>query len=80
MVMSLLIVPAVTGSLLARRLAGIMAATVAVALAAIAVASTCPSTSDQFPCPCPLYDITTTGTASILRTPFGQFTSPSLVC
>ena len=37
MVMSLLIVPAVTDSLLARRLAGIMAATVAVALAAIAV-------------------------------------------
>ena len=37
MVMSLLVVPAVTGSLLARRLAGIMAATVAVALAAIAV-------------------------------------------
>ena len=37
MVMSLLVVPAVTGSLLARRLATMMAATVAVALAAIVI-------------------------------------------
>lgn len=37
MVMSLLVVPAVTGTLLARRLVGMMAATVAVALAAIVV-------------------------------------------
>ena len=37
MVMSLLVVPAVTGSLLARRLATIMAATVGVALAAILI-------------------------------------------
>lgn len=37
MVMSLLVVPAVTGSLLARRLAGMMFATVVVALAAIVI-------------------------------------------
>lgn len=37
MVMSLLVVPAVTGSLLARRLASMMAATVGVALAAIVI-------------------------------------------
>ncbi len=37
MVMSLLVVPAVTGSLLARRMASMMAATVAVALAAIVI-------------------------------------------